>query len=64
MDIVVLNAAAALVVSKISPNLKEGVEYARDAIKSGKARDKLWQLIKYCGDLEKLKEAEKRFSLL
>ncbi len=64
MDIVVLNAAAALVVSKISSNLKEGVEYARDAIKSGKARDKLSQLIKYCGDLEKLKEAEKTFSLL
>jgi hypothetical protein len=40
------------------------VEYARDAIKSGKARDKLSQLIKYCGDLEKLKEVEKRFSLL
>lgn len=63
-DIVVLNAAAALVVSKISSNLKEGVEYARDAIKSGKARDKLSQMIRYCGDLEKLKEAEKKFSLL
>lgn len=63
-DIVVLNAAAALVVSKISSNLKEGVEYARDAIKNGKASEKLSQLIKYCGDLEKLKEAEKRFSLL
>jgi anthranilate phosphoribosyltransferase len=63
-DIVILNAAAALVVSKTSSNLKEGVEYARDAIKSGKAIDKLTQMIKYCGDLEKLKEAEKRFSLL
>lgn len=64
MDIVVLNAAAALVVSKNASNLKEGVGYARDAIKSGKARDKLSQLIRYCGDLEKLKEAEKKFSLL
>ncbi|HYY41015.1 MAG TPA: hypothetical protein VE692_07170, partial [Nitrososphaera sp.] len=64
IDIVVLNAAAALVVSKISSNLKEGVEYARDAIKSGKAKDKLSQMIRYCGDLEKLKEAEKKFSLL
>jgi anthranilate phosphoribosyltransferase len=63
-DIVVLNAAAALVVSKISSNLKEGVEYAREAIKSGKASDKLMQLIKYCGDLAKLKEAEKDFFLL
>jgi anthranilate phosphoribosyltransferase len=63
-DIVVLNAAAALVVSKISSNLKEGVEHARDAIKSGKASEKLSQLVKYCGDLEKLKETERRFSLL
>jgi anthranilate phosphoribosyltransferase len=63
-DIVILNAAAALVVGKIASNLKEGVEFARDAIKSGKARDKLSQMIRYCGDLEKLKEAEKRFSLL
>ena len=64
IDIVVLNAAAALVVGKISSNLKEGVEEARHAIKSGKARDKLSQLIKYCGDLERLKEAEKTFCLL
>ena len=63
-DIVILNAAAALVVSKIVPNLKEGVQTASDVIKSGKARDKLSQMIKYCGDLEKLKEAEKKFSLL
>ena len=64
IDVVVLNAAAALVISKNASNLKEGVEYARDAIKSGKARDKLFQLIKYCGDLDILKEAEKRFSLV
>lgn len=64
MDIVILNAAAALVVGKIASNLKEGVGFARDAIKSGKARDKLSQMIRYCGDLEKLEEAEKKFSLL
>ena len=64
VDVVALNAAAALVISKNAANLKEGVECARDAIKSGKARDKLSQLIKYCGDLEKLKEAENRFSLV
>ncbi|MDQ3848051.1 MAG: anthranilate phosphoribosyltransferase, partial [Thermoproteota archaeon] len=64
MDIVILNAAAALVIGKIVSNLKEGVEYARVAIKSGKAMDKLYQLIKYCGDLEKLKDAEKASSLI
>ena len=60
-DIVVLNAAAALVVSKIAQDFKDGVEIAREAIKSGKAQDRLSQLIKYCGELEKLKEVEKKF---
>jgi anthranilate phosphoribosyltransferase len=60
-DMVVLNAAAALVVSKIAQNFKDGVEIARDAIKNGKAQDKLLQMIKYCGNIEKLKEAEKKF---
>jgi anthranilate phosphoribosyltransferase len=60
-DIVVLNAAAALVVGKIAQDFKDGVEIARDAIKSGKAQDKLSQLIKNCGDSEKLREAQKRF---
>jgi anthranilate phosphoribosyltransferase len=63
-DIVILNAAAAIVVAKIASNFKEGVEIAREAIRSGKAHDKLSQMIKYCGDLEKLKEAEKKFSLI
>jgi anthranilate phosphoribosyltransferase len=60
-DIVVLNAAAALAVGKVAQDFKDGVEIARDAIKSGKAQDKLTQLIKYCGSLEKLKESEKKF---
>jgi anthranilate phosphoribosyltransferase len=63
-DIVILNAAAALVVAKIAFNFKEGIEIAREAIRSGKARDKLSQMIKYCGDLEKLREAEKKFSMI
>jgi anthranilate phosphoribosyltransferase len=60
-DIVILNAAAALVVGKIAQDFKDGVEIARDAIKSGRAQDRLSKLIKYCGNLEKLKEAEKKF---
>jgi anthranilate phosphoribosyltransferase len=63
-DIVILNAAAALVVAKIASNFKEGVQIASEAIKSGKSIDKLSQMIKYCGDLEKLKEVEKKFSLI
>ncbi len=60
-DIVTLNAAAALVVAKIAHDFKEGVEIANDTIKSGKAQDKLSQLVKYCGDLEKLRESERKF---
>src|SRR5919198_2576455 len=63
-DIVILNAAAALLVSKIASNFKEGVGIANETVKSGKAHDKLSEMIKYCGDLEKLKEVEKKFSLI
>jgi anthranilate phosphoribosyltransferase len=49
-----------LVVSKVAQDFKDGVEIARDTIKSGKAQDKLSQLIKYCGNPEKLKESEKK----
>lgn len=59
-DVVMLNAAAALMVSKIAQDFKDGIEIARDSIKSGKAQDRLSQLMKYCGNLEKLKEAEKK----
>jgi anthranilate phosphoribosyltransferase len=59
-DAVILNASAALVVSKVAKDFKEGVELAREAIVSGKAQSKLTRLIKNCGDLEKLREAEKK----
>lgn len=59
-DIVVLNAAAALVVGKIAQDFKDGVEIAREAIRNGKAHDRLSQMIKYCGDLEKLRVAERK----
>jgi anthranilate phosphoribosyltransferase len=60
-DIAVINASAALVVANIAEDLKDGIILAREAIKSGKAREKLSQLVKYCGDVEKLQEAEKKF---
>jgi anthranilate phosphoribosyltransferase len=40
-DIVVLNAAAALVVADITTNLNEGIELARESIESGKATSAL-----------------------
>ena len=44
-DIVLLNAAAALIVSGIADDLKSGVKLAADAIDSGKARDILSKLV-------------------
>lgn len=63
-DMVVLNASAALVVGKVASDLKEGVEIARRAIKSGQAQEKLMQLISECGNKEALEQAEKKAFLL
>lgn len=60
-DIVVMNASAALVVARIADDLKEGIPLARAAIKSGEAQTKLEQLVKFGGDEEKLREAEKNY---
>jgi anthranilate phosphoribosyltransferase len=60
-DIVVMNAAAALVVANIASDLKDGIVLARAAVKSGKAQAKLSQLVNYCGNIEKLRVAEKEF---
>jgi len=46
LDIVLINAAAALVVDGKARDIKEGIEIARDAILSGKAKEKLEQIIK------------------
>jgi len=48
-DIVLLNAAAALAASGAVRDLKEGVRAAADSIDSGKAREKLEQLIEATG---------------
>jgi anthranilate phosphoribosyltransferase len=47
------------VVGKVATDFKEGVEIARTAIKNGSAKEKLAQLVASCGDLEKLRKAEK-----
>lgn len=62
-DIAVLNASAALVIGKVAKDLKEGVEIARGAIKDGGPQKKLSDLIQRCGDMSKLKEAERKFLL-
>jgi len=58
-DMVVLNASAALVVGKVAADFKDGIECARNAIRDGRSREKLFQLVKYCGNVEKLQAAER-----
>lgn len=60
-DIAVINASAALVVANVTDDLKDGIVLARAAIRSGKAQEKLSQLVKNSGDVEKLRQAEKKF---
>jgi len=50
-DIVVMNAAAALVVGVKARDLKEGVELAARSIDTGAARDKLEELVRFTGRL-------------
>jgi anthranilate phosphoribosyltransferase len=50
-DIVVFNAGAALYAANVAPTLPDGIESARAAIASGKARAKLDQFIAYCSRL-------------
>jgi len=56
-DIVVMNAAAALVVGVKARDLKEGVELAARSIDTGAARDKLEELVRFTGRLSQ--EAER-----
>ncbi len=46
-DIVLVNASAALVAGGLVPDFKKGVEMARASIESGKAKEKLNQLVKF-----------------
>jgi anthranilate phosphoribosyltransferase len=45
LDIVLLNAGAAIYVSGVAGTLQEGVERARAAVESGDAKEKLRQLV-------------------
>ncbi len=49
----ILNAAAALKVAGIVNDLKEGAKQAAEAIDSGRAKQKLEQLIEISKELEK-----------
>jgi anthranilate phosphoribosyltransferase len=51
-DVVLMNAAAALVAADKAPTLRQGVEMAGDAIDSGRASSKLDELVKFSQGLE------------
>ncbi len=58
-DIVLLNAAAAIFVGGKAANLEEGIEIAREAVDSGRAYEKLVQLVEASGGkVERLRELE------
>lgn len=46
-DVVLLNASAALIAGGMAKDFKDGIEIARDSIKSGKAKEKLEKLIEF-----------------
>ncbi|MBP1684043.1 MAG: anthranilate phosphoribosyltransferase [Deltaproteobacteria bacterium] len=46
-DIAVLNAAAAIYVGGVAPSIAAGIDLARDAVASGRARRKLAQMIEF-----------------
>jgi anthranilate phosphoribosyltransferase len=46
-DVVLLNASAALIAGGMAKDFKDGIEIARIAIESGKAKEKLEKLIKF-----------------
>jgi anthranilate phosphoribosyltransferase len=49
-DIVVVNAAAALVASEVAEDFMEGAEVARRALTSGAAEEKLAELARFTND--------------
>jgi len=50
-DIVIANAGAACYVAGLAPTIRDGVELARDSIRSGRASEKLQQLIAISNEL-------------
>src|SRR5437879_2192728 len=46
-DIVAVNAGAALLVTRVARTLREGAEFAAEAIRSGAAKKKLEEMVKY-----------------
>jgi len=62
-DIVLINAAAGLIVGGITQDFTEGMEIARNSIKSGAAYKKLKTLVQFTnGDKSKLERLEQKYA--
>ena len=57
-EITVLNAAGGLMVANVAEGFSEGIEIARQTIKSGKAHSLLTDFVRACGQIEKLNEVK------
>lgn len=62
-DIVILNTAVALMAGERASDLNEGIRIARELVKSEAPRTKLRELISSYGNIQKLNDVEKEFSL-
>jgi anthranilate phosphoribosyltransferase len=54
-DVVIANAAAALLVSQKAPDLKSAVVLANESIDSGAAKSKLAHLVEFCGRVKTMR---------
>jgi len=59
IEVTALNAAAGLIISGIADDFHDAIPIALDSIKSGKAYDAFRNLIRYCGNIQKVEEFEK-----
>jgi len=58
IEVTALNAAAGLIISGIADDFHDAIPIALDSIKSGKAYDAFRNLIRYCGNIQKVEEFE------
>lgn len=61
IDVVLLNAAAALMVAGKAGSFDDAISQARQAVESGGAYKKLKELVARCGGVSKLEEIERRW---
>ena len=62
-DIVLLNAAIALIAGEKTTDINDGIRIARELVKSEVPRSRLRELISSCGNVQKLDIVEEKFSL-